>query len=69
MVHILFGTVPIKKSYMPAKHHLLALGVVIAGVALEALAYIGNGNGILRGAGAVMFMVRLVVEIIGIAMY
>ncbi len=54
---------------MQAKHHLLALGVVIAGVALEGLAYIANGNGMLRGAGGVMFMVGLVVEIIGIAIY
>ncbi len=54
---------------MPAKHHLLALGVVIAGVVLEGLAYIANGNGMLRGAGGVMFMVGLVVEIIGIAIY
>lgn len=54
---------------MPAKHHLLALGVVIAGVAMEALAYIANGNGVLRGAGGVMFMVGLIVESIGIAIY
>ncbi len=54
---------------MQAKHHLLALGIVIAGVALEAIAYIANGNGMLRGAGGVMFMVGLIVEIVGVAIY
>lgn len=54
---------------MSAKHHLLALCVVIAGFALEVLAYMGSENGILRGAGAVMLLFGLVVEIIGIAIY
>jgi hypothetical protein len=49
--------------------HVLALCAVAVGVALEALAMVGSTNSMLRGAGALLLIFGLVIEIIGIAIY
>ena len=49
------------------RREIIVLILLVAGGAMQALAFIGEGSAMLRGLGAVTFCVGIAIEIAGIA--